>query len=256
MYFVFNSIDHLCSGLPVSARLGLYGLFTGVLAMLLYWLLSPRDRILGVKADIAQAQQALRAYKGTDPREILRLSGKSISAAIRQILLLLGPTLIATAPVLLVMAWLESTYNDRMPNAGDQITMTIHASGTAAPPAIQWVPFPAINQAPAPDHYRVTWPESGQTVEIVDSATNQRLLDLPLPLPLDAIGPRHWWSTMLEGGQSLHLPSNTKVSSIEFSLAPRRLWSVGPGWLGSWQTPFLLALSAAALGMKFALKIV
>ena len=118
MFVLFNAIDHACGALPVGARLGLYGLIVGVLAMLIYWLLAPQQRILAIRAEMADAQRALRAYNGTDPRQILRLSAKSISPALKQLLLLLLPTLIATAPVLLVMDWLESAYAYRLPSAG------------------------------------------------------------------------------------------------------------------------------------------
>jgi hypothetical protein len=34
-----------------------------------------------------------------------------------------------------------------------------------------------------------------------------------------------------------------------------KVWSVGPSWMHTWHTPFMIALTVAALGMKFALKI-
>ena len=34
-----------------------------------------------------------------------------------------------------------------------------------------------------------------------------------------------------------------------------QVWSFGPSWMHTWHTPFMFALTTAALGMKFALKI-
>jgi len=34
-----------------------------------------------------------------------------------------------------------------------------------------------------------------------------------------------------------------------------QVWSFGPAWMHTWHTPFMFALTVAALGMKFAFKI-
>jgi hypothetical protein len=255
MFVLFNAIDHLCAALPVAVRLGLYGLIVGVLAMLIYWLLAPQGRILAIRAEMADAQRALRAYNGTDPRQILSLSAKSISPAVKQLLVLLLPTLVATAPVLLVMDWLESTYAHRLPTAGDSIMMTISGPVAGSEP-IRSVPRGAIGQPLPGGRYAIAWPAIDQNIPILDVQTDQELLRLPLRQPLTTIGRRHWWSALVEGPDRIELPPGTSVSSIEFDLAPLQVLSLGPGWVRSWQTPFLLALSVAALAMKFTIKIV
>jgi hypothetical protein len=255
MFVLFNAIDHACGALPVGARLGLYGLIVGVLAMLIYWLLAPQQRILAIRAEMADAQRALRAYNGTDPRQILRLSAKSISPALKQLLLLLLPTLIATAPVLLVMDWLESAYAYRLPSAGEAVGMTING-GLAGPDAIRSVPSGAIRQLRSDGRFAISWPAIDENVPILDAKTDQELLRLPLRQAVTSVGRGHWWSALLEGTNRIELPPGTSVSSIEFDLPPRRVWSIGPGWMRSWQAPFMVALSVAALAMKFAIKIV
>jgi uncharacterized membrane protein (DUF106 family) len=145
MFALLNAIDDFCSFMPEALRLALYGLLLGVAAMLIYRLISPQKKLKAIKHEMAQARSAMRSYDGTDPREMLRLSGKAIAPALRQLLLVLGPTIIAAAPVALVVWWLESTKS--------------------------------------------------------------------------------------------------------------QVWSFGPTWMHTWHTPFMAALTVAALGMKFALKI-
>jgi len=96
--------------LPAFARLGLYGLVVGGIAMLIYWRLSPQARMIKFKQEMREARRAMQSYTGTDGREILRLSGRAISLALQQLLLVIGPTIVAAIPVVLVMLALGSAY--------------------------------------------------------------------------------------------------------------------------------------------------
>ncbi len=100
-----NSMTHV---LPSAGWIGLLGLIVGAVTMLIYWWTSPQNRIAALKGESAEARRAMQAYNGTDGREILRLARRAISPALRQILLVLGPTLLAAAPVVIVMLWLSS----------------------------------------------------------------------------------------------------------------------------------------------------
>jgi hypothetical protein len=145
MFALFNAIDQWCSFLPAAARVALYGLIVGAAAMLIYRWISPQKKLRELKQEMADARRAMRGYNGTDAREMLRLSGRAIAPAFRQLLLVLVPTIIAAVPVVLVVWWLAATRS--------------------------------------------------------------------------------------------------------------QVWSVGPSWMHTWHTPFMLAVTVAALGLKFALKI-
>jgi hypothetical protein len=145
MFALFNAIDECCSFLPAAARVALYGLVVGAGAMLIYRWISPQKRLRELKQEMADARRAMRGYNGTDGREMLRLSGQAIAPALRQLLLVLVPTIVAAVPVGLVVWWLSATKSD--------------------------------------------------------------------------------------------------------------VWSVGPAWMHTWHTPFMFAVTVAALGLKFALKI-
>jgi hypothetical protein len=103
----FDSIAHL---LPTAGWVGLFGLVVGAITMPIYWWTSPQSRIAALKIEIVEARRAMNAYSGTDGREILRLAGRAIAPSLRQMLLVLGPTLLAAAPVILIMIWLQSSH--------------------------------------------------------------------------------------------------------------------------------------------------
>jgi hypothetical protein len=109
MFALFKALDSAASFLPAPARLAIYGLILGALAMLIYWWISPQRKLAVVKQQMVEARQKMRAYDGTDPKEMLRLSGQSIAPALKQLLLVLFPTLVAALPVILAIVWLESS---------------------------------------------------------------------------------------------------------------------------------------------------
>lgn len=116
MFSFLNAIDSACGHLlPAAARVALYGLIVGMVAMLIYWRLSPQKKLGELKQQISESQRALRAYDGTDVREILRLSRQTIAPAFKQLALVLGPTIVAAIPVVFVIWWLESDFSRRMP---------------------------------------------------------------------------------------------------------------------------------------------
>jgi uncharacterized membrane protein (DUF106 family) len=114
MFSILNAIDAACGHLlPAAVRVGLYGLIVGVVAMLIYWRLSPQKKLGELKKQISESQRALRAYDGTDVREILRLSRQTIAPAFKQLAFVLGPTIVAAIPVIGVITWLESGWSHR-----------------------------------------------------------------------------------------------------------------------------------------------
>jgi hypothetical protein len=113
MFAPFNAIDHVLGFLPAAVRLGLYGLLVGIVAMLIYRWISPQKKLAALKLEIVESRRAMRSYTGTDVREMLRLSTRSITPALRQLLLVLVPTLIAAAPVVFVVLWLGNAFSDR-----------------------------------------------------------------------------------------------------------------------------------------------
>jgi hypothetical protein len=104
---MFHAIDSSLGFLPLAVRAGMYGLVVGAVAMLIYWKLSPQRRLAELKLAMAASRADMSGYDGTDLREVLRLSGRSIRLALVQCVLVLGPTLVAALPVIAAMAWID-----------------------------------------------------------------------------------------------------------------------------------------------------
>lgn len=252
MFTLFNTLDGVCSFMPAGLRVGLYGLITGVLAMLIYWRISPQGRIRALQAQISEAQRALRGYKGTDLGQMMRLCGQAVLPAVRQVLLVGGPTLLAATPVLLLMAWLDSSYSHRLPEAGSVVRVTVAPSAPAGG-ALGWVPADGVAETLSDGRYGVRWPAEGQGARLVDVASGRELFRLPLDRPIPAHRRARWWDGVLGGGGIL--AADGPLSSVEIDLPGRLIWPGGPAWLCSWHATFMLALTVGALGVKFRFKI-
>jgi len=107
MIAFFQTFDSIFHFLPPAARAGLYGLVVGTLAMLIYWKLSPQKKLAQLKIELTNGRRAMNAYTGSDFREMMRLSRHTIAIALKQVLLVLGPTLVAAIPVIGAMAWID-----------------------------------------------------------------------------------------------------------------------------------------------------
>jgi hypothetical protein len=222
--------------------------------MLLYWRISPQGRIKALKAQISQSQLALRTYKGADLRQMLRLSWQAISPAARQVLLVGAPTLVAVIPVLLLMAWLESSFTYRLPSPGSMVTITTMQTSPIARP-LGWVPEEIVAQTLTNGQYIVRWPANGSIARLIDVTSQQDLLRLPIDRPIHTLRQVRWWDRFLHGSSGGYLPTGGPLSSVEIDLPARLLWPFGPPWLCSWHATFMLAMTVGALAAKFRFKI-
>jgi hypothetical protein len=92
---------------PLACCLGaaVLGGLTGISSILLYAKVSPQSRLADLGKQASEARLALNRFDGEDLREVLSLSWHAVKLSLRQMGLILGPTLLAGA-VVLGVAWL------------------------------------------------------------------------------------------------------------------------------------------------------
>ena len=93
---------------PLSAALvGICGILTGVLTMLLYARVSPQERLLLLTERVTAARAELNRFDGADGQMVWTLARRALLLSLQQVGLTFFPTLVAMIPVLLVAACLE-----------------------------------------------------------------------------------------------------------------------------------------------------
>lgn len=111
---VFLALDRALDFLPGPVRVLLWGTVLGAVAMGLYGLVSPQEKIGEAAEASAEARREMRQYDGTELSVVWELSRASLKLSLRQFGLVLLPTLVAAVPVLLVIMGLETVYAETL----------------------------------------------------------------------------------------------------------------------------------------------
>jgi hypothetical protein len=234
--------------LPVAGRLAVWGALAGVLSMLVYWRLSAQERLAQLKAETAAARGALAGYDG-ELAGLWPLIGHSLRVSGRQIGHAAWPAVLASLPVLCVLAWLSGTYGYRMPEAGAVVTARV--APAAAP--VQWQPpGPA---ATGSGTWRLSWPAEPGGLRLVEaSETAAPVVALPLAAPIPVVSPWRWWN-LLFGNPAGYIPAGAPVTEVAFDLQPRAFFGFGPTWVRGAEAVFLVCVVIASLVVKFVWRI-
>ena len=232
---LFTFLDSgLAVVIPPLARLVLWALLAAVLSMGLYWLLSPQARIAQAKAEAAAARHDLDAHEGefADAWPLMR---RMLRAAFRQLGLVTLPAVVASLPVLFVLAWVSTAYGYGFPADADSVGLR------AVPEGYQARLEPGL-EADVP-HDVVVSDQAGEVA-----------LRLPLRVPVTTIHEYQWWNTLF-GNPAGYLPEAAPVQRIELDLPEQRYLPFGPAWLGAWYTVFFTCLMIASLVIKITWRI-
>ncbi len=239
-----DAIDAAWVGvLPSAVRIGVWAFVASAASMGLYALISPQRTIARLKAQATAARKRLARYdadlKGLGPvaREALAASFKHLGAT-------LAPVLVASLPVLVVMAWLSTAYGYRYPQPGTAVEVATSPAGATL----------TVSTATADGADTVAWPRDGETVVLRDGA-GRAVVRLPLAAPVPVVHKQRWWNIFL-GNPAGYLPEATPLERVELALPRRHYLDAGPAWLGTWEVIFVTALVICSLAIKRALRVV
>lgn len=232
---LFRWLDELLVAIAApAARLVVWGAVGGIVSMLLYRALSPQVRIALGKAELLRARRTLNRYDG-------KLDGawplmrRMLRAAFQQVGRVTWPALLASLPVVCLLAWLSTAYGYNYPEPG-----------TA--PAITTVP----------DGFEARWADERSTAGdapsrpprvLVGARNADIVVDVALPEPVPVIHKRQWWNLLL-GNPVGYLPSDAAVDLVRVELPRKEYLGAGPRWMRGWETPFFSALLVVALVLK------
>jgi hypothetical protein len=231
--------------LPDGVRLALWAALAGAASMGLYWLTSPQRKLETARNDAAQARRTLAAYDGAF-EGLWPIVGRSLSASFRHLGLALGPAMLGSLPVLILMGWMAGHYGYELPAAGEPVRIY----GEPADRTLNW-PEGAKVYGDGP--WTLTWPAAGQAVSVTDTA-GQAMLTLPLSRPVPVIHKRAWWNVFFANPLG-SLPDDASVDLIGVDLRSRVFLPFGPGWMRGWEAPFILIVLFASVAVKLLFRI-
>jgi len=235
----------LGQALPDGARLALWAALAGAASMGLYWLTSPQQKLEEARREAARARRTLAAYDGAFDG-LWPLMGRSLSTSFRHLGLALGPAILGSLPVLVLMGWMAGHYGYELPAAGDPVRVYEEP----ADGSLNWPPGTEVH---GNGPWTVVWPPADQAVPLADS-TGKAMLTLPLTQPVPVKHKRVWWN-MFFANPLGSLPDDAPVDLIGVRLRARVFVPFGPDWMRGWEAPFILIVLIASVAVKFLFRI-
>lgn len=245
---VFAFVDRLLFFLPDLAMIAFWALLSAIGTMWLYHRYSKQDELAELKPEIKRVQREMASYDGP-MNGLWPLIRRSMSLSGKQMGMTLWPALLASLPVLFVLAFLSNEYGHRFPEAGERVTVT--PAGAEAPASWQWRGASRADWSAGKERWHVAWPDDEARLV---TGNGTALLTLPTDQPVTVIHKRQWWNWLI-GNPAGYLGEDAPAEALEIGVPRRDYLPFGPDWLGYWEIPYLVLLVAFSLTIKIRLGI-
>jgi hypothetical protein len=244
---IFSAIDDVLALVaPVFLRLMLWGVLAGWLTMLLYRRFSNQESIAGVKKQQKEQQKVMMDFEG-EFNELMPLIRSTLGLGLRQLKLALGPALLASLPVLVLVVWVAGQFSYQTPAASEKVLFT-------AMPQVddlyRW--SPAQPEDEANSGWMVQWPEAGQVISL--DVDGESVLTLPLKKNIGVIHKRQWWNILMANPLG-YLPAGSNIDQITIDLPEMQALGFGPDWIRGWMFTFFMTFLLSSVAFKFVLRI-
>jgi hypothetical protein len=243
---LFQAVDGVLGmALPDTLRLILWGILAGWLTMVLYRRLSNQEKISALKKEQKAQQQQISNFDG-DFEELLPLIRHTLGLGFRQLALAIGPALLASLPILFLVAWVAGQFGYHLPEPGEQVTVSTLPEQAS-------ISFqPATTAEVAGTGWLLTWPGDGTTATLNSGANT--LLALPLEAAVPVIHKKLWWNVLFANPLG-YLPDELDLERVDIALRPQEFLPFGPDWLRGWMFLFFTIFLLSSVGFKLILKI-
>lgn len=231
----------LPQAVPDALRVLVWGALAGVAGMVLYRWVSPQQRLAAVRAELTVAQRALMDYDGDFAGLRPRLQ-RQFALALRQLVLTLGPSLLAGLPVILLWSWMAQRFDHVPPAAGEPVPLRVEP----VQPGLRWMPRQLVPDAQG--QVLLPWPAPGEAAQLLDGQ-GRELVRIDANTPPLLLQPGSWdW---LFGREQARLTPGGALQAVHVQLAPRRFLPGLPNWLAGWEALFLAATIATSLFFRW-----
>ena len=245
---LLTRVDGFMSGwLPNLGRLSFWGLVAAAASMGLYRLTSNQSRLAENKREITALQKKLADFDGPFSG-LWPLLGRNFALAGRRLGLTLAPALIASVPVIFIIAWVANAFDARAPAVGDAIEIEAITSDGRQLPPLHWQGDGDVREE-REGVWSVAWPSDERSLHLLDS-DGTVLLTLPTPAPAGAVHQRRWWNVLI-GNPAGYLPSPGDVDAVELGLPRSEFLPFGPEWLRGWMVAFFGIVIVLSLLLKY-----
>jgi hypothetical protein len=162
----------------------------------------------------------------------------------------LWPALIASIPVLFLLAFCSNQFSVVTPNSDFRIYVT-PKDFQGSPLEFKWLGVNAQWDArkKAWTFYQLN---PGQSASLM--LGNQTQLRLPMSVPTSVMHNKRWWNYLVANPAG-YLDANVNIGLFEFNTPKQIIIDWGPGWMRGWVFAFMVFLVLFSIVIKLAWKI-
>lgn len=230
-------------------RIAIFAALGSVVSMLLFKKFSNQTALADLKQEIRQVQNELvqssgkRGELGKTVRQNLKLTG-------RQLWLSFWPAILASVPILFLLAFCSNQYGAEALEPGARVYVTpVELQGS--PSDFEWHGVNAQWDA-----RKKAWtfyqPEAGQTASLFVDGNEQ--LRLPTVVPIHVLHKKQWWNVLIANPAG-YLDDDARIASVEINTPMQIIIGWGPGWMRGWLFAFMLFLVLFSVAIKILWKI-
>lgn len=235
----------LAYALPAGLRLVLWGVLCGWLTMLVYRRLSRQEAIAELKTEQKAQQEAIARFDG-EFNQLMPLIRRTFSLGFRQLGLSIGPALLASIPILFIVAWVATAFVYTDPEAGAQIMVTAEPDSAG----LTW--SGNAHASSTEEGWQILWPTGDDSVALTQNG--ESLLTLSSSELHGVIHKRRWWNWLIANPAG-YLPDDLTAESVKIGLPARQFLTFGPDWMRGSLFVFFSAFLVASIAFKFILRI-
>ncbi len=243
--------DVLSGGLALAAvwRIAIFAALGSIASMALFKGLSNQVELADLKQQIRTVQKSL-AGSQLESGELRTIIQRNLKLTGRQLWLSLWPALLASLPLLFLLAFSSNQFGVEKPAADFRVYVT-PKDFQGSPSEFKWHGVNAQWDA-----RKKAWtfyqPDAGQTALLMSGGQEQ--LSLPTSVPTSVLHHKRWWNYLLANPAG-YLDANVDIGLIEFNTPQQVIINWGPEWMRGWLFAFMLFLIVFSVVIKVVWKI-
>ena len=246
---VLSRIDNVMRdglGLAPVWRIAVFAALGSMVSMWLFKKLSNQDELARLKLQIRTVQKELVGERGGLKNALQR----NLKLTVRQLCLSFWPALLASVPILFLLAFSSNQFGVAAIPAGARTYVT--PIGLERSPAdYRWQGVNAQWDA-RKSAWTFYQPEAGQVASLM--LGEQLQLSLPTVAAASTIHRRHWWNILLANPAG-YLDANASIGRFDINAPPQIIFDWGPGWMRGWLFAFMVFLVLFSVAVKVVWKI-
>jgi len=230
-------------------RIAIFAALGSVASMSLFKGLSNQVELADLKQQIRAAQKEL-ARSEMEPGDLKKNIQQNLKLTGRQLWISLWPALVASIPLLFLLAFGSNQFGVETPQSDFRVYVT-PKDFQGSPLQFEWRGVNAQWDArqEAWTFYQL---KPGQTASLMLGSQTQ--LGLPTAVPTRVIHSKHWWNYLFANPAG-YLDANVNIGSFEFNTPTQVIIDWGPGWMRGWVFAFMLFLVLFSVAIKVVWKI-